>query len=309
MTLGRRIEAREFNASIAPSRSRQNRKRQSTRNLSWVLGLAGTLTLHGIAFQSLIVGSSSLKARPPEVQGAGSLRVGAVTAPTEELVLVTVAEVPKADPDLMVQITSLVPQIEQLPISIVIPDPLPAVDLASADPAAQESSRSTPAAGDRAMRALMFGRYTGQISARIERAWVRPRSPVNDDTEGSESSTGDDVSTSDETFRCRVQIRQDARGNVQEVLLLKCNGTEAWRHSLVVAINQSSPLPAPPIPTVFTRALNMTFEAQAYGPGGAADEYEIEPRAVAQPLGGTRLAVRAMTKTSAATYSNGAPAQ
>ena len=34
-----------------------------------------------------------------------------------------------------------------------------------------------------------------------------------------------------------------------------------WRQSLVTAIFQASPLNAPPIPSVFSRALTMTFEA------------------------------------------------
>ena len=74
---------------------------------------------------------------------------------------------------------------------------------------------------------------------------------------GTEPSSG---AIAGDIFRCVVQIRQDDKGNVQEVLLIDCNGTEAWRRSLVVAINQSSPLPAPPIPSVFERALTMTFE-------------------------------------------------
>jgi hypothetical protein len=103
----------------------------------------------------------------------------------------------------------------------------------------------------------MFGRYTGQIGARIDRAWEKPRTPVNDLMSG---ISGDVVEP--DTFVFQVQIRQDNQGNVEEVLLLACNGTEAWRHSLVVAIYQASPLPAPPVPTVFKRAITMTFEGR-----------------------------------------------
>jgi hypothetical protein len=120
----------------------------------------------------------------------------------------------------------------------------------------------------------MFGRYQGQISARIERAWIRPRTPV-DDSKG--NATALDNAQRETPFVCQVQIRQDPRGNVEEVLLLHCNGTEAWRHSLVVAINQSSPLPAPPIPSVFARNVTMTFEAQPYEPGAPEYEYEGPP--------------------------------
>jgi len=209
------------------------------------------------------------------MQGTVAMRTD--TAPAEELVLVTVADVPKADPAYLEQTASLVPQIVDAPIAILSPNALPAVELASTDDSAQESSRASPDAGDPAVRALMFGRYIGQISARIERAWVRPRSPVNDVTA---RNGGAASGISDEIFTCRAQIRQDARGHVQEVLLLDCNGTEAWRRSLVVAINQSSPLPAPPIPNVFTQAITMTFEANEYRAGDDPDAYELETRAL-----------------------------
>jgi hypothetical protein len=70
---------------------------------------------------------------------------------------------------------------------------------------------------------------------------------------------------------------------VQEILLPQCNGSAAWLHSLVIAIQQASPLPAPPSPTVFTNALTMTFTGFEYRPDSSADEYEIEvPRTQVQ---------------------------
>ena len=184
--------------------------------------------------------------------------------PAEELVLVTLDGVYKGeDADLLEQIASLAPRLENPQFSTSDADNAPpSIEVASAEP--DSSSQASPDAGDPALRALMFGRYAGQISARIERAWIRPRTPVSDSA------------VDGGTFKCRVQIRQDERGNVEEVLLLQCDGTEAWRHSLVIAINQASPLPAPPTPNVFTRALTMTFEAPAYNSGMAAEGYERE---------------------------------
>ena len=263
---------------MAPNPSRASRQLRSARNWSRVLGLAGTLLLHGFVFESLILGSSNHKSRPLEVQGAGALHVDAVTAPVEELVLVTVPNIRKDDSDLAEQIASLGPQLQHLSISILSANPLRAADLETTDQAPKKSAQAPPDEGDPALHALMFGRYTGQINARIERAWRRPRSPVNGQTQMPIGSAETDIAAGDDTFNCRVQIRQDNRGNVQEVLVTKCNGTEAWQHSLVTAINEASPLPAPPIPSVFTQALNMTFEAHAYQPGSAPDEYELEPR-------------------------------
>jgi hypothetical protein len=159
------------------------------------------------------------------------------------------------------------------------------MEMASTEEENENSSFApAPDAGDPAVRALMFGRYTHQISARVERAWIRPRSPVDE----SGSDDGVPVNSAANEFKCRVRIRQDERGNVQEVLLIECNGTEAWRRSLVVAINQSSPLPAPPIPTVFSRTVTMVFSAQTYRPGSPSDAYEPEARADAAKLAATR---------------------
>jgi len=44
--------------SSAPQVSRVGSRRQSIRNWSRVLGLAGTLSLHGVAVQSLVLGSA-----------------------------------------------------------------------------------------------------------------------------------------------------------------------------------------------------------------------------------------------------------
>ena len=203
--------------------------------------------------------------------------------------MVTLDSVHKGeDADLLEQIASLVPRLENPQFSTSHADPPPSIDVASAEEAPEGTLQASPDAGDAALRALMFGRYTGQIKARIERAWIRPRIPVHDATVSGRSSVDTDfVASSDsETFTCRVQIRQDVRGNVQEVLLLQCDGAEAWRRSLVIAINQASPLPAPPTSKVFKRALTMSFEAIAYQPGIASDGYEMEPRPLVEVRSG-----------------------
>jgi hypothetical protein len=189
---------------------------------------------------------------------------------------------------------SLIPPLIKPQIDVVSPEPVAIADVSDT------SGASNPAdVGDPAVLALMAGRYRGQISARIERAWIRPRTPVSESTD---EARPDNV-TGETPFICQVQIRQDALGNVEEVLLLNCNGTDAWRHSLVVAINQASPLPAPPIPTVFARDLTMTFEAHAYEPGDPSYEYE------AQAGDGTVVSSTLPAHSSAQTFetANGRP--
>ena len=98
-------------------------------------------------------------------------------------------------------------------------------------------------AGERV--APIDGRYLGQITARIDRAWARPRTPIGAGR-----------------FLCQVRIEQDPAGNVAEVALERCNGTLPWQLSLVQAIESASPLPAPPDPELFVRALHLSFHAE-----------------------------------------------
>jgi len=120
-----------------------------------------------------------------------------------------------------------------------------------------EDAAANEAAGDQAGHALLFGRYMGQISARIERAWQRPRTQI-----GAPS------------FLCRVQINQDRAGNVREVTLQRCGGSVRWQASLVHAIEAASPLPAPPDPDVFSNLVSLEFDADAYVPGGSEEGFE-----------------------------------
>jgi hypothetical protein len=111
----------------------------------------------------------------------------------------------------------------------------------------------TDVAGD----SVMAGRYLGQINARIERAWQRPRTEIGS-----------------EVFACTVEVEQDSRGNVKKTTLMTCNGNERWQQSLVTAILAASPLPAPPDPAVFRRNMRLVFQSGAYQEGRSGDGFE-----------------------------------
>jgi hypothetical protein len=271
------VEVSELTHPRSTTISISRRRVPIVRNQSSVIGIAGTVLLHGMAVPSLILGTVAHKFHRPDIEGVGVERTALPIAPADALVLITLADNSKPDADPLGGAARLKLQFESIQVPITAP-PLRSVSFESADlpsdvPAAMAD------AGDAATRALMFGRYMGQISTRIERAWMRPRSPVNEIAQGSsvaaaQAGAAKTSADGDQTFRCDVQIRQDAHGNVEEVLLLDCNGTEAWRHSLVTAINQASPLPAPPTPKVFTRALTMSFEGHAYGSRDPEGDYE-----------------------------------
>jgi hypothetical protein len=146
--------------------------------------------------------------------------------------------------------------LQALRLTVVSPD-------ADVDTASVEQSEATDpkavedASSDRHGMAELYGHYLSQIQARIERAWLRPRSPL-------------DL----EDFACHLQIQQNERGEVGEVTLQKCSEAIPWQLSLIRAIESASPLPAPPDPRIFTRAFELAFHAVPLRPGASDTGYE-----------------------------------
>ena len=251
------------------------RGRISEKSYSAWIGAAGSLLLHALFFLSVLLGAQVMKVRRPEVRGVGAARIRSRAAPSETLILLNLSTPVKSRPPLITKLASAGLLPADLPMTLISPDPLPHF-AHSADHAAENQKAAAPIdRGDAALRAALFGRYTGQIDARIERAWQRPRSPVNRENAAlrglgiRESRRG---ALGDEPFQCEVRILQDRQGDVQEIQLLRCNGSVAWRQSLVTAILAASPLPAPPSPSVFSDAITLTFVAHSLASGGP-DEY------------------------------------
>jgi hypothetical protein len=176
-----------------------------------------------------------------------------------------------------------------LPIQIVSPDALPAAAFSPVEEPSDERSPTVEAAGDAQGRALLFGRYMGQITARIDRAWMRPRGAL-----------------ADPSFRCRVRISQSKRGDVREVTFLDCNGTPTWQASLAAAIQSASPLPAPPDPSVFADSLTLTLDAVPYKEGGDEQGYEPKGLVVASYADQRRQLFESMGINSEKNAENGA---
>lgn len=122
----------------------------------------------------------------------------------------------------------------------------------------EETERDTKVAGEADQPSKQaFAQYVGQINARIDRAWLRPRSPIGDPR-----------------FVCQVRIEQDVTGKVTEVALERCNGSPRWQMSLVHAIESASPLPAPTDPSVFAHAIHMSFEGVPAESAVSLEQYE-----------------------------------
>ena len=241
-----------------------------------LIGVLGTLLIHALALQTAFVGSRANKIRPPEVQQPG-LAKNSAAGPTDNLVFIDLPKISSTESGVDEALASLRAAMKSKPIPVSLPDPSPPTEvevLALSEDKPLESSGSR----DGADRARLFGMYTGQIQARVERIWRRPRTPV---TELRDNPT---VADTAESFQCQVQIVQDEIGNVQEILLPRCNGSQAWQHSLVVAIQQSSPLPAPPSTTVFSHSVTLDFLGLPYVAGSPEDDYEIVTMKTAQSL-------------------------
>lgn len=140
--------------------------------------------------------------------------------------------------------------------AIRLSDPLPA-------PPTLPAQAANPQSDGQSGLSAMSGRYLAQIRARIERAWLLPRTAI-----------GEPI------FQCQVQLDQDSAGRVLAIALVACAGATAWQLSLVHAIEAASPLPAPPNPAVFVHHVLLTFRAMPYSAASSAALYE-RPRPVA----------------------------
>lgn len=82
--------------------------------------------------------------------------------------------------------------------------------------------------------------WQSQITARIQRAWLKPPS----------ARPG---------IECVLNVTQVPGGEVTNVRIGTCNGDQAVRESIEAAVYRASPLPPPPDPTLFERSLVITF--------------------------------------------------
>jgi len=234
-----------------------------------LIGVVGTLLIHSLIVPSAYLGNRGRKARSPETQESGEL-LKLKSDSTEPLVLITLPGISSSSHAISQDITV------QFSLSkIVVPSPLrleapTALDFEILTLGEEQPSQATGISEVGADQIRLSGVYAGQIRARVERIWRRPRTPVNQDVRGEVPTVAD------ASFRCQVQIVQDQNGFVQEVLLPRCNGSAAWQRSLVMAIQQASPLPAPPSARVFSRSIVLNFIGLPYGSNSFDEDYEME---------------------------------
>jgi colicin import membrane protein len=61
---------------------------------------------------------------------------------------------------------------------------------------------------------------------------------------------------------CVISVSQIPSGDVVGVSLGQCNGDEAVKSSIEDAVLRASPLPRPPVPSLFDRTVVVTFEPE-----------------------------------------------
>jgi hypothetical protein len=235
------------------------------------IGVIGTLLIHALIIPSVYMGSRGPKVRPPQIQESTSLAKSNADS-TDNLVLITLPTNSSASDAMSRDMSLQLSAIKLAAVSRVEVDPPALLDVELLPLSEDQPALVAGTGEDSAEQARLRGIYSGQIRARIERIWRRPRTPI------SEGVNGGIPGISNESFQCQVQIVQDANGLVQEVLLPRCVGSPAWQRSLVTAIQRASPLPAAPSPRVFTRSIVLDFVGVPYVTGSPEDEYEIEEK-------------------------------
>jgi len=82
--------------------------------------------------------------------------------------------------------------------------------------------------------------YIKLIEQQVERNWLPPANM----TAG---------------WYCEVMVQQNVLGDVTNVQMIKCNGSEAFKSTVERAVMKASPLPSPPDPQVFDKKLQIRF--------------------------------------------------
>ena len=93
---------------------------------------------------------------------------------------------------------------------------------------------------DAARSSGALANWQSQITARIQRAWLKPAS----------ARSG---------IECVLYVTQVPGGEVTNVRIGTCNGDQAVRESIEAAVYRASPLPPPSDPALFERSLVITF--------------------------------------------------
>jgi hypothetical protein len=233
--------------------------RPPDRSVIALFGALASLLLHTLLFIPVLLGAPTHHSNLSNAQ-----KLTASTNSSEDsslsLVFIEEPETGAAGARSADYLTSLLPSPSALLVPVAMPDLPTAAGMAQLNDQKDDEETVDGGANSDPGRAMMFGRYVGQINARVQRAWIRPRTTIDSGV-----------------FSCSARIVQDRRGNVLEVELGACNGDVRWQTSLALAIQSASPLPAPPDQSVFSDTLTLNFYALPFVSGGVSEGFEPAP--------------------------------
>ena len=240
-----------------------------------MVGALATVGVHLLLSSPLLLGAAAQKPHRRPVEGLGSVALDSEGNAQESMILLDLSGLSELQQD-----SRSIPErqsenidIDNLKIVMASVEISPPPDLEIED--AEDAEVVTEQSGDPAGAAALFGRYMGQIAARIERSWIRPRSPI-----------------AGGRFDCRARISQDRQGRVLSVELQDCSEDPRWRESLTSAILQASPLSGPPEQWLLAETVTLNFSADQYEAGRSQPQlYEPEDKRVARSAQETRVPV------------------
>lgn len=213
---------------------------------SWLAAALLTLIVHSLVIAPFLLGSPARKyQRPMSEGGAASAQESASGEFVSQLILINDLHISSAEEqiDSPYVVAQSSKQDQKLRQELAVLSSTPQLEVAGSEDGTDKESPTIEAVGNAAGRAMLFGRYMGQIKARIERAWAYP------------------VNNQLRNFECTVQIKQSKKGEVLEVAMTRCENNPVWQLSLAKAIQAASPLPAPPADAVFTEVVTLNFDA------------------------------------------------
>lgn len=218
-------------------------------------GAVGVLLIHALLVLPFVLKLSLPTPRHPNITGAGATALVSSAEPEMTAVFIDEpASVKNPAAPMLPALASRGMTPPDLQLMVLSPDPSPAAT--NARDSSDDEDSSTSAAAD---HARLYGRYVGQVQARIERAWMRPRTAIGAPR-----------------FSCRARIQQNRRGQVIDVKLDHCNGTQLWQQSLLSSIRTASPLPAPPDVSVYADVLWLSLSSEPFREARSTQGFEPE---------------------------------
>jgi TonB-like protein len=220
-------------------------------------GLLASVGLHVLLVQAVIWGTTDRLESRRVLEGFGANALGAPDEAVTTVFFLEDSSTNRLNQVAMDEMASAGKLLQSLRLTIVSPNPSLDAALARTREDEQTAPSDAENSADREAKAALFGRYLAQIQARIERAWIRPRSPVGADL-----------------FSCHLQVLQGRSGQVQEITLRECAGDTRWQLSLITAVQRASPFPAPPDPGLFAGAVELSFQSEPFAAGRSEEGFE-----------------------------------